>query len=61
MKSGRVIKQTGSYHRSFGLVAWETLLDQVEQDKIPSAITQYELQKKMDHPLPFAATSNSDM
>ena len=61
MKSGRVIKETAPYHRSFGLVAWETLLDQDEQVKYPSAISQYELQKKMDHPLAFAATTKSYM
>ena len=30
-ESGRVIKETTPYHRSFGLVAWETLSDQDEQ------------------------------
>ena len=49
-KSGRVIKETAPYHRHFGLVAWETILDQDEQVKCPAAISQYELQKKMDHP-----------
>ena len=41
--------------------AWETLLDQDEQGKFPSAVTQYELQRKMDHPLAFAATTNPDI
>ena len=59
--SCRVIKETTPYHRSFGLVAWETLLDQDEQIKYPTAISQYELQKKMDHPLAFAATTNPDI
>ena len=39
MKSGRVIKETASYHRIFGLVARETLLDQSEQVKFLSAIS----------------------
>ena len=53
--------KSAPYHRSFGLVAWETLSDQDEQVKYPSAISQYELQKKMDHPLAFAATTNPDI
>ena len=61
MKSGRVIKETAPFHRSFGLVAWKTLMDQDEQDKFPSAVTQYKLQKKMDHPFAFAATTNPDI
>ena len=60
MKSGRVIKETASYCRSIGLVAWEAILDQDKQDKFPSVLTQYELQKKMDHHLAFAATTNPD-
>ena len=60
-KSGRVIKETALYPRSFGLVAWETLLNQGEQVKYPTEISQYELQKKMDHPLVFAATTNPDI
>ena len=60
-KSGMVIKETAPYHRSFGLVAWEILLDQDEQVKYPTAISQYELQKKIDHPLAFAATTNPDI
>ena len=36
-------------------------MDQDEHDKFPSAITQYELQKKMDHPLAFATTTNLDI
>ena len=32
-----------------------------KQDKFPSAITQYELQKKTDHPLAVAATTNPDI
>ena len=43
------------------MVAWETLLDQDEQVKYPTAISQYELQKKMDHPLAFSATTNPDI
>ena len=39
----------------------ETLLDQDEQDKFPSAVTQYKLQKKMDHPLAFTSTTNPDI
>ena len=61
MKSGRVIKETAPYHRSFGLVACESLLEQDEQVKYPSAISQYELQKKMGHPLALAATTNPDI
>ena len=60
-KSGMVIKETAPYHRSFGLVAWEILLDQDEQVKYPTAISQYELQKKIDHPLAFTATTNPDI
>ena len=36
-------------------------MDQDEKDKFPSAISQHELQKKMDHPLAFAATTNPDI
>ena len=32
-----------------------------EQDKFPSAVTQYELQTKMGDPLPFAAMTNPDI
>ena len=61
MKSGRVIKESAPYCRTVGLVAWETLLDQNEQVKCPSASSQYECQKKMDLPLAFAATTNPDI
>ena len=54
-------KKTAPYHRSFGLVAWEALLDQDQQVKYPTAISQYELQKKMDHRLAFAATTDPDI
>ena len=40
------------------MVAWEALLDKDGRDKFPSGITRYELQKKMDHPLAFAAATN---
>ena len=60
-KSARVIKETTPYHRSFGLVAWEFFLDQSEQVKYPTTISQYELQKKMDHPLAFVATTHPDI
>ena len=39
LKSGRDIKETTPYHRSCDLIAWETLLDQDEQVKYPSAIS----------------------
>ena len=50
-----------SLPQKFWLVVWETLLDQDEQVKYPTAISQYELQKKMDHPSAFAATTNPDI
>ena len=42
------------------LVAWEPFWIRMKV-KYTSAISQYELQKKMDHPLAFAATTNPDI
>ena len=36
-------------------------MDQDEQLKYPSAISQYEVQKKIDHPLAFVAPTNPDI
>ena len=61
MRSGRIIKATASYHKSFSLVAWETLLDQDDKMVFPSSHRQFKIQKEMEHPIALAATTNPDI
>ena len=66
MRSGRVIHNTSRYEqsisqRSQGLVAWEILLDQDEQEDVPTAALQYTIQKALENPLAFAASDNPDI
>ena len=65
-RSGRVIKNTPRYAQSMslrdqGLVVWELLIDQDEQEVHPMAATQFATQKALDDPIAFAATNNPDI
>ena len=65
-RSGRVIKNTPRYDQSMslrdqGIVAWELLIDQDEQEVQPTAATQFATQKALEDPIAFAATSNPDI
>ena len=65
-RSGRVIKNTPRYDQSLslrdqGIVAWELLIDQDEQEIQPTAATQFATQKALEDPIAFAATSNPDI
>ena len=65
-RSGRVIKNTSRYDQSMslrdqGIVAWEVLIDQDEQEAHPTAATQFATQKALEDPIAFAATNNPDI
>ena len=65
-RSGRVIKNTPRYSQSMslrdqGIVAWELLIDQDEQETQPTAATQFATQKALEDPIAFAATNNPDI
>ena len=65
-RSGRTIRNTPRYEQSItqrdqGLVAWEVLIDQDEQEKVPTAASQYKIQKALEIPLVFAASDNPDI
>ena len=65
-RSGRVVTNTSRYNqsvtqRSQGLVAWEVLVDQDEGEDIPTASSQYAIQKSLEDPIAFAASSNPDI
>ena len=65
-RSGRLIRNTPQYDQSItqrdqGLVAWEILLDQDEQEQVLTAATQYKIQKSLENPLAFAASDNPDI
>ena len=47
--------------REQGIVAWEILVDQDEQEMIPTAKQQYELQLQMAEPIVYAASSDLDI
>ena len=47
--------------RDQGLVAWEVLLDQDEQEQVLRADSQYKIQKLLENPLIFAASDNPDI
>ena len=66
MHSGRVIRNTTRYEQSIsqqsqGLIAWEVLLDQDEQEDVPTAATKYAIQKALENPIAFAASDNPDI
>ena len=46
---------------SQGIVAWEILVDQDEQETIPTAKQQYELQVQLTEPMVYAASSGPDI
>ena len=65
-QSGRVIKNTPHYDQSIslhdqGIVAWELLIDQDEQEDQPTAATQSATQRALEDPIAFAATTNPDI
>ena len=65
-RSGRVIRNTPRYdhsvnQRNQGLVAWEVLLDQDDWEDVPTAASQYAIQKTQDNPMAFAAVGNPDI
>ena len=65
-RSGRVIKNTPRYDQSValcnqGLVAWELLIDQDEQEDRPTAATQFTTQRALEDPIAYAATDNPDI
>ena len=65
-RSGRVIKNTSRYDQSMslrdqGIVAWEVLIDQDEQEAHPTAATQFATQKALEDPIAFAAMNNPDI
>ena len=65
-RSGRTIRNTPRYEQSIaqrdqGLVAWEVLLDQDDQERVPTAASQYKIQKSLENPLAFAAAENPDI
>ena len=65
MRSGRVVRNTPRYEqsisqRSQGLIAWEVLLDQDEQDDMPTAASQYAIQKALENPIAFTTSDNPD-
>ena len=47
--------------RDQGILAWELLIDQDEQEAHPTAATQFAVQKAMEDPIAFAATTNPDI
>ena len=70
-RSGRSVRPTVRYQQSLaqreqglreqGIVAWEILVDQEEQENIPTAKQQYELQAQLAEPLVNAASSDPDI
>ena len=65
-RRGRVITNTSRYNqsvtqRSQGLVAWEVLMDQDKREDLPTASTQYAIQKALEDPIAFAMSHNPDI
>ena len=65
-RSGWIIKNTPRYDQSMslrdqGIVAWELLIDQDEQEDQPTATTQFTTQRALEDPIAFAATANPDI
>ena len=64
--SGRVVPNTPWYEQSAtqrdqGLVAWEVLLDQDDQERIQTAASQYMIQKLVENPFVFAALDSPNI
>ena len=64
--SGRIVRNTPHYEQSVsqrnqGLIAWEVLLDQDDREDIPTAESQYTIQKAMENPMASDATDNPDI
>ena len=65
-RSGRVVTNTSRYNqsmtqRSRGLVAWEVLVDEDDREDVQTASSQYTIQKALEDPIAFAASSNPDI
>ena len=65
-RSGRVVTNTPRYDqsmrpRSQGLVAWEVLMDQDKREDVPTASSQYAIQKALEDPIAFSASCNPDI
>ena len=65
-RSGRAIRPTARYQQSLAqreqrIVAWEILVDQDEQENIPTAKQQYELQVQLSEPIVYAASNDPDI
>ena len=65
-RSGRVVTNTPRYdqgmrQRSQGLIAWEVLMDQDEREDVPTASSQYAIQKALEDPIAFAASCYPDI
>ena len=65
-RSSQVIKNTPLYDqrmslRDQGIVAWELLIDQDEQEDQPTAATQFATQRALEDKIAFAATTNPDI
>ena len=65
-RSGWVVTNTPRYDQSVrqrnqGLVAWEVLVDQDEREDVPTASSQYAIQKALEDHIAFAASSNPDI
>ena len=65
-RSGRIVRNTPRYkqsisQRSQGLVAWEVLVDQDEQEDVPTAAMQYVIQKSLENPIAFATSDKPDI
>ena len=65
-RSGRIVRNTPRYDQSIyqrnqGLVAWEVLPDRDEREDEPTTESQYAIQKSMENPMAFAATTNPDI
>ena len=66
LRSGRVVRNTSRYEQSIsqrnqGLVAWEVLLNQDEQENVPTAASQYNISGCLESPLAFTASNNPDI
>ena len=64
-RSGRVVRNTQRYaegvqQRQQGLVAWETLVDQDDNELVPTAQQQYEIQQQLEDPVSFVASADPD-
>ena len=65
-RSGRIVRNTPRYDQSIsqrnqGLVAWKGLLDHDEREDVPTAESQYAIQKSMENPMAFATTTEPDI